>query len=283
MEENRETNENGKLVVRVPVDDPYSWVKGEVRDIVSLFRDLESIAELGDPFVWVREGEVVKLEFLPCSLEDRVFHKAEGWDYFFMHTIVFIDLGVRFPFSRFECGVLSQLKCAPSQIHPNAWAFIRGFEDFKQMYVRVGSSEDGFPFYVDENLLERFLLYWYSELVQILGMNTVNEESGLVVDFLDQYFKTEQGVVVNQPSEKKKMISVKRRRAKGKASGRGKVIDLTSSKCCGKEVSLEEVKVFIENQKKLHGYIGAEDLSLVWSEDFPLPVCGRILSVKSRF
>ncbi|MED6135674.1 hypothetical protein PIB30_048892 [Stylosanthes scabra] len=28
----------------------------------------------------------------------------------------------------FECGVLNQLKYAPTQIHPNAWAFIRGFE-----------------------------------------------------------------------------------------------------------------------------------------------------------
>ncbi|MED6134469.1 hypothetical protein PIB30_037352 [Stylosanthes scabra] len=76
MEENRKTDENGKHVVRVPIDDPYAWVKGEVREIVSLFGDLESIAELGDPSIWVRTGERVKLEFLPCSLEDRVFHKA---------------------------------------------------------------------------------------------------------------------------------------------------------------------------------------------------------------
>ncbi|MED6207015.1 hypothetical protein PIB30_031923 [Stylosanthes scabra] len=134
MEGNRTTDENRKPVVWVPVDDPYARIKGEVRDIVSLFRDSESVAELGDPAVWVREGEGVKLEFVPCSLEDR-----------------------------FECGVLSQLKCASSQIHPNAWAFIRGFEvlmessykDFKQMYVRVRSPEDQFPFYLDEYLLER--------------------------------------------------------------------------------------------------------------------------------
>ncbi|MED6127078.1 hypothetical protein PIB30_084683 [Stylosanthes scabra] len=50
------TDENGKPVVRVPINDPYSWVKGEVREIVSLFRDLDSIAELGDPSVWVQEG-----------------------------------------------------------------------------------------------------------------------------------------------------------------------------------------------------------------------------------
>ncbi|MED6177052.1 hypothetical protein PIB30_094082 [Stylosanthes scabra] len=274
MEENRKTDENGKPVVRVPVDDPYVWVKGEVKDIVSLFRDLESVGELGDPSIWVWEGENVRLEFIPCSLEDR-----------------------------FECGVLSQMKCAPSQIHPNVWAFIRGFEvlmdylgqkPLLEMYVRVRSLEDQFPFFVDEYLLERFPLYWYAEPVQILGMNEVDEESGLVVNFLDQsndrglknFFKmrnerelstsnvvkSEHGVVVNHPLVKRKPISVKRRRAEEGTSERGKVIDLTSSKCCGKEVSLDEVKVFTANQKKLHGYVGAEDLSSLWSEHYPLPV-----------
>ncbi|MED6175456.1 hypothetical protein PIB30_078572 [Stylosanthes scabra] len=84
--------------------------------------------------------------------------------------------------------------------------------------------------------------------------------------------KSEQGVVVNQPLEKKRVISVERRRAEGEASGKRKVIDLTTARCCGKEVSLEEVKVFTENQKKLHGYVGSEDLSSVWSEHYPLPI-----------
>ncbi|MED6183426.1 hypothetical protein PIB30_037772 [Stylosanthes scabra] len=180
------------------------------------------------------------------------------------------------------------------------------YKDFKAMYVKVTSPEEEFPFYVDECLLERFPLYWYSEPVQILGMNEVDEESAMVIDFLDQYVctreplsvnklvrwekekednnwgfeeflqneerKSEQGVVINQPLEKKRVISVKRRRAEGEASGKSKVIDLTTARCCGKEVSLEEVKVFTENQKKLHGYVGSEDLSSVWSEHYPLPV-----------
>ncbi|MED6109467.1 hypothetical protein PIB30_033848 [Stylosanthes scabra] len=184
------------------------------------------------------------------------------------------------------------------------------------MFVKVRSPEDEFPFYVDECLLERFPLYWYAEPVQILGMDEVDEESAMVIDFLDQYLcskeplslnrvlkwekekeeddrwleelffklwsekevstsnvvKTEQGVVVNQPAEKKRPINVKRRRAEDGTSDRGKVIDLTSSKCCGKEISLDEVKVFTENQRKLHGYLGAEDLSSVWSEHYPVTV-----------
>ncbi|MED6107854.1 hypothetical protein PIB30_018138 [Stylosanthes scabra] len=60
MEEKRETDENGKAVVPISENDLYSWVKGEVREIVSLFTDTESIEALGDPCSWVRRGENVR-------------------------------------------------------------------------------------------------------------------------------------------------------------------------------------------------------------------------------
>ncbi|MED6179941.1 hypothetical protein PIB30_005740 [Stylosanthes scabra] len=126
MAANRETDENGKPIV--VVGDNYSWVKGEVRDLPSLFLDVESIEEIGEPSTFVREGSGVKLRFLPCGKEERVYFRGLGWEYFYMYTIVFLDIGIRFPFIEFECGVLNQLKCVPTQIHPNAWAFIRGFE-----------------------------------------------------------------------------------------------------------------------------------------------------------
>ncbi|MED6217137.1 hypothetical protein PIB30_015038 [Stylosanthes scabra] len=269
-------------------------------------------------------------------MNERVYHRGEGWEFFYMYTTVLLDLGVRFPFSEFECGVLNQLKCAPTQIHPNAWAFIRGFEvlmeyvgqkpllevfftffqakgirkgglvtlnsvqgktlfglykqsykDFKQMFVRVGCVEEQFPFYLDEYGLERFPLYWYSEPVQILGMSKVNRQSAVVIKFLEQHLLSKEtlslGMLLKWEKEreyverylgrgrcygKKRVPSMKRRRAEEGGSGK-KVIDLTSTKCCGKEVSLEEVKEFAEKQKRLHGYAGEEDLTAVWSEHFP--------------
>ncbi|MED6132963.1 hypothetical protein PIB30_023861 [Stylosanthes scabra] len=126
MAVNRETDENGKPLVSV--DGNYSWVKGEVRDMAFLFVDTESIAELGDPSLFVHEGSGLRLQFLPCSDQDRVYHRGEGWELFFVYTTLFLDIGVRFRFSEFQYGVLNQLKCAPTQIHPNAWTFIRGFE-----------------------------------------------------------------------------------------------------------------------------------------------------------
>ncbi|MED6168624.1 hypothetical protein PIB30_013356 [Stylosanthes scabra] len=363
-----ETDENGKPKVRIEGGDSYLWVKGEVRDFESLFSDSESVAELGDPMAWVRKGAGIKIEFLSCSLEERVFHKCDGWEYFYVYTTLFLDLDVRFPFTQFQCGVLSQLKCAPTQVHPNAWGFMRAFEvlmeyleqepelevffsyfqakgvrkgglvaltscqgrvlykqsykDFKSMYVKVRSPEEEFPFYLDECLLERFPLYCYSEPIQILSMSDVSEQNALVIDILDEYIsvgkplvvgkllkwekeresvfdyieattgglknyfkakserefsafnavKIEKGMVVNHPSEKKKGYSVKRRRVEEGGSGKGKVIDLTAGKCCGKEISLEEVKGITEKQKVLHGYVGEEDLTSVWSEHFPISV-----------
>ncbi|MED6180576.1 hypothetical protein PIB30_011337 [Stylosanthes scabra] len=84
--------------------------------------------------------------------------------------------------------------------------------------------------------------------------------------------KTEDGGVVNKPAESRRVPSMKRRRAEAGGSGKEKVIDLTSNHCCGKEVSLEEVKLITEKQKKLHGYAGEEDLTSVWSEHFPISV-----------
>ncbi|KAJ1409177.1 hypothetical protein SESBI_22899 [Sesbania bispinosa] len=44
-----------------------------------------------------------------------------------MYKCVFTDLGVRLPFMDFEVSILRYLDVAPSQLHPNAWGFIRSF------------------------------------------------------------------------------------------------------------------------------------------------------------
>ncbi|XP_020958504.1 uncharacterized protein LOC107642100 isoform X1 [Arachis ipaensis] len=45
-----------------------------------------------------------------------------------MYETLFTCLGVRIPFSDFQQDVLKLCGCAPSQMHPNSWAIIRGFE-----------------------------------------------------------------------------------------------------------------------------------------------------------
>ncbi|MED6107038.1 hypothetical protein PIB30_010173 [Stylosanthes scabra] len=108
----------------------YSWVKEEVLRLRSLLLDQESVTQLGSSSMWVREGSEARIEFLSCSREDMICHVCDGS--FHVYTCVFVELGVRFPFTELECAVLRQLNCAPSQIHPNNWGFIRGFEVLMQ-------------------------------------------------------------------------------------------------------------------------------------------------------
>ncbi|MED6144764.1 hypothetical protein PIB30_018612 [Stylosanthes scabra] len=269
---NRQTDENRKPIVML--GDNYLWVKGEVRDLSSLFLDMESVERIGDPSSWVHEGE-------GCT----------------------------------EGGVVTLNSVQGKAIFG---LYRQSYKDFKQMFIKVGCVEDQFPFYLDEFGLERFPLYWYSEPVQILGMDKISRESARMVEFMEEFVvktevlslnmlfkwakereyveryletttgglknffksraerghsasnvvKTEDGGVVNKPAESRRVPSMKSRRAEAGGSGKEKVIDLTSNRCCGKEVSLEEVKLITEKQKKFHGYAGEEDLTSVWSEHF---------------
>ncbi|MED6202498.1 hypothetical protein PIB30_106225 [Stylosanthes scabra] len=214
-------------------EEGYEWVSEAVRGIASLFVDVESVRQLGSPLLWVRNGQDIKFEFLPCSSAERVCHEGKGADWFYMYTCVFAEIGIRFPFTGFECAVLRQLNCAPSQIHPNSWGFIRAFEvlmeylreepslglffflfqakgvdrglwvtlsshqgrtvfslfkatyrDFKKFYVKVRSPEDAIPFFLDENLSQKFPLYWKRKPVQCLGVEELSERDAGVCEFI---------------------------------------------------------------------------------------------------
>ncbi|MED6174000.1 hypothetical protein PIB30_064858 [Stylosanthes scabra] len=219
-------------------EEGYEWVSEAVRGIASLFVDVESVRQLGSPLLWVRNGQDVKFEFLPCASGDRVCHEGKGADWFYMYTCVFAEIGIRFPFTEFECAVLRQLNCAPSQIHPNSWGFIRAFEvlmeylreepslelffflfqakgvdrglwvtlsshqgrtvfslfkatyrDFKKFYVKVRSPGDAIPFFLDENLSQKFLLYWKRKPVQCLGVEELSERDAGVCGFISENLK----------------------------------------------------------------------------------------------
>jgi len=61
----------------------------------------------------------------PVCVDDRV---RKGKPFFFMYQIVFKRLGVRLPFTPFERELLTEINTAPAQLHPNSWAFVRGFQ-----------------------------------------------------------------------------------------------------------------------------------------------------------
>jgi hypothetical protein len=48
--------------------------------------------------------------------------------YFYMYASVITNLNLWFPFTNFEFAILQALNVAPSQLHPNSWAFVKAYE-----------------------------------------------------------------------------------------------------------------------------------------------------------
>ncbi|RDX70449.1 hypothetical protein CR513_50308, partial [Mucuna pruriens] len=48
--------------------------------------------------------------------------------FFYLYDTLHSRLGIQLPFTHFERSVLQALNVAPTQLHPNSWAFVRAFE-----------------------------------------------------------------------------------------------------------------------------------------------------------
>ncbi|RDX92420.1 hypothetical protein CR513_25437, partial [Mucuna pruriens] len=86
-------------------EDPQAWVDLEVKKMSSLLTRSSAL-----------------LESVSTALT------AEGKPYFYLYDTLHSKLGIKFPFSHFERAVLQVLNVAPTQLHPNGWAFVRAFE-----------------------------------------------------------------------------------------------------------------------------------------------------------
>ncbi|KAL4316822.1 hypothetical protein AHAS_Ahas15G0323500 [Arachis hypogaea] len=112
--------------------DLYTWVAEEVKNTPSTItkKDLDELKGSGVIFTFDDVGNNYSLT-LP-NQEERLchinHHAKNVPDWMWMYETLFTCLGVRIPFSDFQQDVLKLCGCAPSQMHPNSWAIIRGFE-----------------------------------------------------------------------------------------------------------------------------------------------------------
>ncbi|KAK7290589.1 hypothetical protein RIF29_05115 [Crotalaria pallida] len=116
--------------VRPPDADRYAWVELDVlgrssdiktQSMLSGIRSLTRIARI--------EEEEDDYELLVAGPDARICFVL-GESSFFMYQILFSSIGVRLPFTDFECDLLSRLRVAPSQLHPTGWSFVHAFEIF---------------------------------------------------------------------------------------------------------------------------------------------------------
>ena len=79
-------------------------------------------------------------DIFPCEEGEFVYHSPSNprTEYYtYMYDCFFTKLGVRLPFTDFQCEILRILNVAPTQLHPGVWSFVRSFE--------VICREVGFP------------------------------------------------------------------------------------------------------------------------------------------
>ncbi|KOM30005.1 hypothetical protein LR48_Vigan845s003300 [Vigna angularis] len=64
-----------------------------------------------------------------CQRTERVCHGRGNYPFgfFYVYATMFKDLKVLLPFSDFQMSVLRTLNLAPTQLHPNDWAFMQAF------------------------------------------------------------------------------------------------------------------------------------------------------------
>jgi len=113
-----------------PAKGGYGWVAGDVRDQSSLFRWSRLLNSWLNCTPVISKGVsrgIVSLERV--SAIDRVCHGQEGATekFFYMYMCHFSQLHVRLSLDDFTMGVLRALNVAPTQLHPNSWAYLQAF------------------------------------------------------------------------------------------------------------------------------------------------------------
>jgi len=179
-----------------PAKGGYAWVASDVCDQSSLFRWsrlLNSWLNCTPVISRGVSGDIVSLERV--SAIDRVCHGQEGATekFFYMYMCHFSQLHIRLPFDDFTMGVLRALNVAPTQLHPNSWAYLQAFRILcESLYLEP--SPYAFLYFYDTR--PRRLATWLS-LISRPSISRLDAFSQSFKHFKDGYFK----VVVKEGGE----------------------------------------------------------------------------------
>jgi len=79
---------------------------------------------------------------------DNVCHGREGesCEFFYFYECLFIDLHVKFHLDEFQMGILHFLNVAPTQLHPNSWAYMQTFSILCK-FLSLSPSPRAFLYY----------------------------------------------------------------------------------------------------------------------------------------
>ncbi|RDX60355.1 hypothetical protein CR513_61506, partial [Mucuna pruriens] len=108
-------------------DGAYSWVDPEVLRVSSVLVKSDSLLGMASAICRPKTWSVTATS---CRSGEAVcMNSAEGpRPFFYLYDTLHSRLRIQLPFTHFERSVLRALNVAPTQLHPNSWAFVRAFE-----------------------------------------------------------------------------------------------------------------------------------------------------------
>jgi len=171
-----------------PTKGGYGWAAADVRNQSSLFRWsrlLNSWLNCTPVISKGVSGDIVSFERV--SAIDRVCHWQEGAieKFFYMYMCHFSQLHVRLSLDGFTMGVLRALNVAPTQLHPNSWAYLQAFRILCQsLYLEPTSY--AFLYFYDTR--PRRPATWLS-LISRPSISRLDAFSQSFKHFKDGYFK----------------------------------------------------------------------------------------------
>jgi len=166
----------------------YGWAGADVRNQSSFFRWsrlLNSWLNCTSVISKGVSGDIVSMERV--STIDRVCHGQKGATekFFYMYMCHFSQLHVRLPLDGFTIGVLRALNVAPTQLHPNSWAYLQAFRILCQ-YFYLEPSPYAFLYFYDTR--PRRPTTWLS-LISRPSISRLDAFSQSFKHFKDWYFK----------------------------------------------------------------------------------------------
>jgi len=114
-----------------PIADPeYSWVHSSVDRHASKFDTRTKVDQFVSVYPSCEDSVAEHALARPCRAHERVYMKPRlnSHDFIYVYDYLFKEYNITFPLTDFEAGMLNLMNIAPSQLHPNSWAFLRCFE-----------------------------------------------------------------------------------------------------------------------------------------------------------
>jgi len=114
-------------------------------------------------------------------------HGREGAveEFFYMYICHFSQLHIRLPFDKFTMGVLRLLNVAPTQLHPNSWAYLQAFRLLCMALYLEPSPRAFLYFFVTR---PKSPITWLS-LISRPGLNKLEAFTQSFKHFKDGFFK----------------------------------------------------------------------------------------------